>query len=1142
MSDKGDAPQAETRQEKAEPAVVKAAQEAHVPAQDNPAANKQEQLKADTQAMTTGDKPLVPALQLNGLTDKQVGSAVKELRQASGLDTRDSEYPAAPDSARLTNTLANASEKDRKAIGEAYKKETGKDLADLAKDMTGSDKAKFLAALNRQDGNIPTQSSDRVNVTLGEASEWRITSGRSQKEIEKDLRDTYRQLNGDQLKELNAHHKQTYGITADERIAADRNISKETKEAIGIYSKGAEKIDDKEAKTLLDSAIKAKDINLLSEAARQASPEVRQSYLKDFGDFKLFQNFANPGDSLRAVDLLKNGRDTEGAGIKAQTDKFAGLTTNDEAITGIVKGLNPEQKSDYLIGRHLQNPSLALSAENKERLEKLSPEERQKASYVYQEIKEPLAKAGSSAQFTKWENDIAHPDNKFLQGFDKHRGYIYNAGAGEVRKDVENISPADLAYARQHPEQRQELQKTLSSILRNPADVKSIVESYDKIVGNKDAKSHEESLRAGQRPVLEALDANKGILGIGSDPKGGLEALSKITPAEQDKYRNDPEFARKLDKSIDSLFMHNPAGKAGAERIMGQIKRGESPSKDDFLTKLAGDGAERGALNGDNTIRQIRDEFKKNPSLFEAIKNPKTDSEKEQAKDYEKITKAALGLQHKPEVAPSNDEESHYDRQNGALQELNEKGTLGLERTEKLTRKNSNVDDTHKDIAALSKEDRETLLKDERALGRLMPFAGADQREIARRVATNGEFGEVDKLRSAIASNGGDKDTARLVKEISERKSGKTLDDVSKEYTEAYKRHFESDVLSGLSGRELLDGQRALASSLTPQERLERERTTASETRSGVGSSFTDNYSRTGQRLDSVRDQAVQESAEANKKHTALTPEQVKRSEEQYKLAIENNIKSKESTASVTAGALTGTAVLLSGGALAPSLISGGVINPAIKKTILGDHYNSKLQHVATDIGVGSINGGAGGWGPRHLASALNIGSSASKTAIAETVAGQGGRAAFAEGSEKTLETGLKQAYQKAILTGSKGVDEKAVGKLVEQSLAADLSGEARTAAHSQLTKALTEGVNKQLPGGALRRVEEEALHAAGASTGSSGAGAAEGVRQNYDGREDLATNATKAIIKAGEKAASVHWGKTAGRVERELGVKAIKW
>lgn len=1143
MSDKGDAPQAETKQDKAEPAVVQAAQEAHIPAaQDNVGAAKQEQLKADTQAMTTGDKPLVPTLQLSGLTDKQLNSTVRELYQASALDTKGSDFPAAPDSTRLTNALANTSETDRKAISEAYKKETGHELSALANDMTGSDKAKFLAALNRQDGNIPAQSSDRVNVALGEASEWRLTSGRSQKEIEKDLRDTYRQLNGDQLKELNAHHKQAYGITADERIANDKNITKETKEAIGIYSKGDQTVSDKDARTLLESALNSKDINLFSEAARQASPEVRQALRKDMSDFKIKQSFDDAGHGNRALDLIKNGKDSEGASIKAQTDKLTGLTTNDEAIGSIVKGLSPEQKSDYLIGRHLQNPSLALSQENKERLEKLSPEEKQKAQDVYKEIKEPLAKAGSSAQFTNWENTIAHPDNKFLQGLDRHRGYLYNSSANEVRKDIENISPADLAYARQHPEQRQELQKTLGTILRNPEDVKSIVESYDKIVGNKDAKSHEESLRAGQRPVLEALDANKGIFGIGSDAKGGLQALSKITPAEQEKYRNDPEFARRLDKSVESLFAHSPAGKAGAERIIGQIKRGESPSKHDFLTKLAGDGAERSALGGDNTIRQIRDEFKSNPALFEAIKNPKTDSEKQQAKDYEKITKAALGLDHKPEVAASNDEETHYDRQNGALQELNEKGSLSLERTEKLTRKNTNVEETHKDIAALSKEDRGTLLRDERALGRLMPFEGRAQRDVARHVAATGEFADVDRLRSAIVSSGGDKDAAHLAKEISERKEGKSLSDIAKEYADVYKGHFDSDLLSGLSGKELLEGQRALASRLSPQERLERERTTASETRSGFGAALTDNFSNTGQRLDSVRDQAVQQTAEANKKHGELTPEQVKRTEDQYKQAIDQNIKSKESTATVTAGTLTGTAVLLSGGALAPSLISGGIINPLIKKTVLGDQYNSKLQHVATDIGVGSINGGAGGWGPRHLASALNIGSSASKTALAETVAGQGGKAVFAEGSEKALETGLKQAYQKAILTGSKGIDEKAVGKLVEENLTAGLSGEARTAARGQLTKALTDGVNKQLPGGALRKVEEEALHAAGASTGSSSAGAAEGIRQNYDGRDDVSTNVSKAIIKAGEKAASVHWGKTAGRVERELGVKAIKW
>ncbi|MFA6557734.1 MAG: hypothetical protein WCT03_15060, partial [Candidatus Obscuribacterales bacterium] len=337
-------------------AVTKAVQELTVK-------DKQAQAAA---SQTKGDSAVLPVVSLESLTkpavpvEKPIDRAALEkdavaLREATGNDNWVARWA---DRDKIVDLLKGHTAAELKVLNGIYKMKFGKGLEEeMSAFMTGSDLSRFKAALHKKDNNEGTIAADRIDVALKERGEW---TGRSSSIIEKDLRDTLRTANSEQVKQIAAEYQERHGKPLSQAIAQDENLTATTKEALMIYLKGNDKRTAEDFAKLTGAAVKAEDLQFFKEVMKDASPAERQSFLNSGGD-KQMRDAWSGSDLAHARDFSVDGKLSAATQVKENTGT---VWDNNKGIELALTRLTDVERSDYRIGRQLSGDSTPLSAQD----------------------------------------------------------------------------------------------------------------------------------------------------------------------------------------------------------------------------------------------------------------------------------------------------------------------------------------------------------------------------------------------------------------------------------------------------------------------------------------------------------------------------------------------------------------------------------------------------------------------------------------------------------------------------------------------------------------------------------------------------------------------------------------------------------
>jgi len=250
--------------------------------------------------------------------------------------------------------------------------------------------------------------ANRVHASLAELHDW---TGRSQHNIEKDLRDTLATMNSNQIASLNSQYKSSFGTDLASALGADKKLSPVSKEALTIYMKGADHRKPADTLALAEIATRAKNLDMFEEAFRDATPEARAQYLRSGGAAQVKAVFgglfSNVG-ARQAMDYVKDGRLSLATEITENTGIFS---SNRQAIEHAIGDMTAEQKAQYRRGEEIGSSlsSLARSGRadgvNNAAEDKLSAQQKADLSY-YSETHQAITKAGNSKDKAQWQNEI----------------------------------------------------------------------------------------------------------------------------------------------------------------------------------------------------------------------------------------------------------------------------------------------------------------------------------------------------------------------------------------------------------------------------------------------------------------------------------------------------------------------------------------------------------------------------------------------------------------------------------------------------------------------------------------------------------------------------------------------------------------
>ncbi|MBS1996070.1 MAG: hypothetical protein JSS86_07160 [Cyanobacteria bacterium SZAS LIN-2] len=236
----------------------------------------------------------------------------------------------------------------------------------------------------------PSGDARRVHDGLSELHEW---TGRSRHNIEKDLRDTVATLNSTQIAALDREYKALYGKGLKESLMAESKLSTETRQALGVYLKGADRRGSEDSLTLAEIGTRAGNLDMFEEAFRDANPEARQKFLASGGEARVKEAFAgifSNADVRHAMDYVNGGRLSLQTQIRDNTGIFS---SNREAIEHALSRMSPEQKAQYTRGEE----AVKNGAHSAQDLADLT---------YYRQIHEALQSAGNKADLAKWDGEI----------------------------------------------------------------------------------------------------------------------------------------------------------------------------------------------------------------------------------------------------------------------------------------------------------------------------------------------------------------------------------------------------------------------------------------------------------------------------------------------------------------------------------------------------------------------------------------------------------------------------------------------------------------------------------------------------------------------------------------------------------------
>lgn len=1080
------------------------------------------------------------------------------------------------DKDKINELLNDKTEAERKVIDQEYRRKYGKGLEEDMRFLSGNDREKFLNILYKKDNDVASQDAGHIRENLSELNNW--VQGRSSKVIEKDIRDTLAKHNSEDLARMDKEYKEKYGVGLGDAIRSDKNLSQSTKDMAAVLLKGNDKITDADTLKLANIAMKDQDIDKFAEAFRDASPQARKMFKEQGGEQKMQDAFGGhwynaakftdlPGWAMgrygnvtdkeltHAKDFLESGEISVKNQISDNTGVI-GWTTNTKAIESAISGMSDRDRQNYMYGKAV--------AEGRDPGVNPSPAEREVAIKYYNDTHSAIVAAGNASEVSKWEDQIALKGGGLASDIASHRGWLYNDARGEVFKEIEGMNQREWEYAKKHPEYRADVEKSLRSLhgMRlSEDDIGKAMSMYD---AKFKADTFEEAQKVGNRDIATA--AEDGSHWYGNDRRNIVESISRMTPEEQKKYRENTDgYADLVNKRLEETLKAGP-GLDAARHLLDKVSHGQAPEMDlttkigiraqekadsDFKATVAAGamspislfaGSDNisaakdkvfGSYTGD-VIRDIKEEFGKDPALRDRILHPANDAEARQSQEFYKALQQSMSA-------------ADYKRYAEPL--VNE-GRLDIDKALELDRTLFNDDEQQvfKDLGNATPEEKQKLLSDKDYQDKALSFLGAEDRKIALAALEQKDgMRPEDVMRAHINHWGG---SSEILKSLASVKP-EELDQMQREYSRKYGSDLQSDLIGKLGGEDKVKAKRMLDGKLSPDEQFNEARQEYYRSRDGIGSWLTENIgnSATGYQADNAILKYQREINATNSQFDKITSEQTKQVQEAFRTALDDF---KESKATAADAVVNGT---IAAGAIGSLVVSGGLSTPLVvgvamggaavkvgaKAAIMGADYDATVGRVSMDALVGAVDGVTAVIGPGEIAAIFKVGEKAGVEAAEITLkqlTEQGVQKALREGAEQALVKGTKEVMRESLASGAKKINEEALEKLAEQAVRPVGEGftkEARDKAVEELAnslkKNLTQSFANETTNWLVNLGRETALNSGAGAMGGGTAGFAESVSywdptKSFD--ENM-RNVTRATVMSAATGGALAGGATLG-------------
>ncbi|MBU6451652.1 MAG: LysM peptidoglycan-binding domain-containing protein [Cyanobacteria bacterium REEB67] len=1000
------------------------------------------------------------------------------------------------DSHKIMQVLGDKSPEEVKAIASAFdqahgKEHGGRSLEEIIKDrLSGTERDKAVDLFHRKD---KADDAGRVHTALEEMHEW---GGRSRANCEKDIRDTLATMNSAQIADFKSDYQGRYGHSFDSDVNSDTKMSAETKAAIGIYSHGADHRSAKDTEDLADLAVKAKSLDMFQEAFRDASPEARKQFMASDGEAKMkgaFGGIFSDKDVEKAREYVNAGQLDTATKI---TDNVGVFSSNGAAIDNSINNMTQAERDQYARGKAAASTFQEYQTEaagesvvttfNTDGYNKLNPE--QKADYdKYRAIHDGLQSAGDQAKVARWEDMIANKGETLVTKLAQHGGFTTDK-VDKALSDIEGMNAQDFDHLKHNPEYRKQVDAALA-LNYSGDDLKRAEATLDRKLSHDTFEQSQSEQRSTEQQIADKT-------GFWSNDRAGmLAAVEHMSPAEQQRYREEPAFKKQLDEQIANGMSDSAEGLV-AMRELDRIGKGLPPSED-IVSKMALH------LNGSKEtpamLSEIETAFKQDPTLRERLKNPQTPEDKELARGFESLGRHNFGGDYDKYVAP-----------------LLKDGSIPFQTRAKLYDGwfSNDTKGLYESIAGASPEDKKALAADPK---KMLPFLTDQQAALAGTIASqDGQIKPEDRMRAAVLGMSGDKDA---IKEMGESLKPEERAQLIRDYETKYKSNLVSDLDDKLSGqdrteaernfRDLPDSARAAFNSARDEEYRSNDgigRAFVRNAWDGTSDMSRDDLNKYAAAMSGyARDYKEMPVAQSEKMSTDLT-QAVDLYRKSKGAAADAVVDGTVIVAGVGLAAVTGGVSL---GLIATTTLGGAALKVGTKAAIMGDDYDS------SKIGVDAVTGGVDAatmvLGPGEIAKVLQIGGKAGIAAgeltIAEAaaVAKAGGKQLLKEGVEAGLGNELKGTVTTALAHGAKEVDEKSIQAMAEKYAA---SPEDVTAVKEMLTKNLNQAVASESTSALRNTVREVALNSGAGAIGGGTSGAVRATSE-WDSSQSVGENLT---------------------------------
>lgn len=973
--------------------------------------------------------------------------------------------------------LKDKTEAEKAVMDQIYQEKYHKSLEQEFRDeMEGSELDKALELLHKKDDDA--NDSGRIHTALIELTEY---TGRSDFNIEKDIRQTLSTKNSAEIAKIDADYRDRYGISLSDALANDPNLTEQTKAALAIYLKGTDKRTNEDNQALFANALKSMDVEMFNEAMATASPESRKQFMDNGGKEKIQQAFfVDQVEMQHALDYAESGRLNTASKV-ADNTSWSG--DNEQSIEQALKDMPPDERQAYMRGKML--------AEGKQ-IEGLSPEDVEKAKTTYEKIHTALVSAGNPWEVAKWEDQIAVKGGTLVTQLAAHHGTVYDDSMGSVLSDIENMSEQDWKRYKSDEGYRKLVDTVLHSYL-NDSEYARAKEALD---AKMKSETYDSAKTAGRRDLTTIITDNEGT--FNNDEHGIWDAVENMTPAEQKRYREDAAFRSKVDAAVISGLAE------GAERdavwgMLARVRKGLEP-KADIVDKLNMHASD---IDTDEAqvVRDLQKAFADDPTLRDRLINPKTDEDRALAQRFNIALHRAL-------------DDSEYERY---AKPLLETGHLNADVQMELNAGTFNDDEQgyYNDMVALAKskdqasiDEKSRILADQAYQDKVFTHLSAEERKIALYALQQGEMRPEDLLYSYQVGVGtSEEEIKKVLADLTPEQKEK----VKEEYARKYGTDLTEDLFSELGGQDMRDAKRLLRRETSNDaEAFNRVRDEVNESRDGLGRYWVDNHwDGTGYMTDDAVLNYQSRLAAAHQQFKELSPEEQQQLRETVQKNLDAFVQSKGAAADMVVDVVIIAAAVLAAkftagaslSAIAYTTLAGALFKIATKSAIMGSDYDWASSQVIIDGLTGALDTATLFLGPAQLGQALKLGEKSAVTATNKLLT---------SGAEQLVKTEMKEqlgkeiakAVASAIAHGEEGVSDKAILALAKNFA---VEGQEQALAQS-IKQSLKEGMEQEARSALQRLVTETAMNASTGVIAGGSSGAVRGTLE-WDGSKTVEEN-----------------------------------